>query len=79
MCCQKLDNDDDVHNVATFSELSLAKQRLVQRLTVLIKCQVVNSSSYGGHAEKVDKCLPNWGRQVLFAYNWDHKTVCYME
>ena len=23
------------------------------------------------HAEKVDECPLNWGRQVLFAYNWD--------
>ena len=24
-------------------------------------------------AEKVDECLLNRGRLVLFAYNWDHK------
>ena len=25
-------------------------------------------------AEKVNECLLNWGRQVLFTYNWDHET-----
>ena len=25
-------------------------------------------------AEKVDECPLNWGRKVLFAYNWDRES-----
>ena len=74
-CRQKLDNDD-VHNMATFSELSLAKQRLVRTTSNSanqMSSWLTPAAMADKHAEKVDKCPPNWGRQVLFAYNSDHE------
>ena len=66
------------HNVAMFSELSLAihwrgrlsRDYIVRWVTANIKL-LTSAAMVDNLAEKVDECPLNRGRHVLFVYNWE--------